>query len=668
MTSKPKPISIDHYFRYALPPLPTTLATKVQDVCVFLLKNETFGDLKKTHNSPQHSLATLFDSVVEAAQLSCPELQPNFRFIVDKAADTLPRPRPDGCFVMSDRLMDDLFRRCEASMKKDGWDAESVTSGTQRCSVNTSLYESATPLVLKRHISTVDVDDDDNVDARLIQNMSEILSVDPSRRFSLGITIEGYSLCLFLLSRETLLKTKPFNIIENHSLLIQVFLAFAFSSPENMGWDPTVTFSHEDSNGRQYNIRVDQHFYRTIRRLCDRSAENPLGRATRVWKVHDAQGKVHVLKDLWLKNDHSEEHEVYEKIVEDVVRSASPDDKAQAKKAVVDRLLTPLNHCRVKADDTKSSGSNSVCVPAHVESKIRQLFSSDNAELWNFHQRKNKDMTPCSLKYHYRIVFQEYATTLLDERNLANTLHAIKGILIALYLIHSAGWIHRDVSGGNLYYYKDRDAGLLGDLEYAKRADEESKQTARVGTPTFMALEAIVGSYLFQRAPVRPPALTTPPDLFSMLNNEWCPPQPISPVKKYSPFARNALHDLESVWWVLVWVLLHNDDAVCPSQDNSARQTLINHAFPKHVNSLTRVSFFKTPDFKNALPSSFSPAVSVVDKFSNMLYAAYERLEEHYPKIEPLIQPLVHLSCIQLFDARLRQSISDVELVFLNIQ
>ncbi|KAJ3726036.1 hypothetical protein C8R42DRAFT_659773 [Lentinula raphanica] len=546
MTSKPKPISIDHYFRYALPPLPTALATKV-----FLLKNdtETFqGDAKKkkthNHNSPAQlslsDLSTLYDSVVEAAQRQlscpCPELQPNFRFVVDlkaAAVDTLSRPRPDGCFVMSDRVMDDLIRRCEASMKKDGWDAESVTSGTQRSSLNqnTSLYASATPLVLKRHIPTVDVDDDDNdddVDTRLIQNMSEILSVDPSRRFSLGITIEGYSLCLFILSRQTLLKTKPFNIIENHSLLIQVFLAFAFSSPENMGWDPTVTFSHEDSNGRQYNIRVDQHVYRTIRPLCDRSAENTLGRATRVWKVHDARGKVHVLKDLWLKNDLPAEHEIYEKMVEDVVRSASPDDKAQAKKAVVDRLLTPLNHCRVKADDTKSS---------------------DNAELWNFHQRKNEDMTPCSLKYHYRIVFQEYATTLLDERNLANTLHAIKDILIALYLIHSAGWVHRDVSGGNLYYYKDRDAGLLGDLEYAKRTDEESNQTARVGTPTFMALEAIVGRYMFQRASVGPPALTTPPDLFSMINNEWCSPRPmISPVNDfYPPFARNALHDLESV-------------------------------------------------------------------------------------------------------------------------
>ncbi|KAJ3718230.1 hypothetical protein C8R42DRAFT_550433, partial [Lentinula raphanica] len=74
-------------------------------------------------------------------------------------------------------------------------------------------------------------------------------------------------------------------------------------------------------------------------------------------------------------------------------------------------------------------------------------------------------------KYHYRIVFQEYATTLYDERNLGNVLHAMSGILIALHYIHSAGWVHRDISGGNLYYYKHRNVGLLGDLEYAKRID-----------------------------------------------------------------------------------------------------------------------------------------------------------------------------------------------------
>ena len=33
--------------------------------------------------------------------------------------------------------------------------------------------------------------------------------------------------------------------------------------------------------------------------------------------------------------------------------------------------------------------------------------------------------------------------------------------------IHGSGWVHRDISTGNLFLYNGR--GLIGDLEYAKR-------------------------------------------------------------------------------------------------------------------------------------------------------------------------------------------------------
>ena len=38
---------------------------------------------------------------------------------------------------------------------------------------------------------------------------------------------------------------------------------------------------------------------------------------------------------------------------------------------------------------------------------------------------------------------------------------------VALKWIHGAGWVHRDLSIGNLYLYQGR--GLIGDFEYAKR-------------------------------------------------------------------------------------------------------------------------------------------------------------------------------------------------------
>ena len=40
--------------------------------------------------------------------------------------------------------------------------------------------------------------------------------------------------------------------------------------------------------------------------------------------------------------------------------------------------------------------------------------------------------------------------------------------------MHKAGWVHRDLSAGNLYLYTDpvsgEKRGLVGDFEFAKRA------------------------------------------------------------------------------------------------------------------------------------------------------------------------------------------------------
>ena len=48
--------------------------------------------------------------------------------------------------------------------------------------------------------------------------------------------------------------------------------------------------------------------------------------------------------------------------------------------------------------------------------------------------------------------------------------------LVALQWIHGAGWVHRDLSVGNLYLYKGR--GLIGDFEYAKRKNADVNDEA----------------------------------------------------------------------------------------------------------------------------------------------------------------------------------------------
>ncbi|OCB90762.1 hypothetical protein A7U60_g2006 [Sanghuangporus baumii] len=63
----------------------------------------------------------------------------------------------------------------------------------------------------------------------------------------------------------------------------------------------------------------------------------------------------------------------------------------------------------------------------------------------------------------------------------------------ALKFIHGAGWVHRDLSVGNLYLYEGR--GLIGDLEYAMQKNYDVEHELLTGTPHFMAVEAAVRHY-----------------------------------------------------------------------------------------------------------------------------------------------------------------------------
>ena len=43
--------------------------------------------------------------------------------------------------------------------------------------------------------------------------------------------------------------------------------------------------------------------------------------------------------------------------------------------------------------------------------------------------------------------------------------------------MHDYNWVHRDINVENIFVYKGR--GLLGDLEYAKRVDDDSDHLFR---------------------------------------------------------------------------------------------------------------------------------------------------------------------------------------------
>ncbi|QRV98937.1 kinase domain protein [Ceratobasidium sp. AG-Ba] len=168
-------------------------------------------------------------------------------------------------------------------------------------------------------------------------------------------------------------------------------------------------------------------------------------------------------------------------------------------------------------------------------------------------------------RQHYRIIFEEIGTPIHYLRNYKDIITAIKGASEGLHAIHLTGHVHRDVSSGNILLVKqmkgEGDLGKIIDLEYVKVLEKESNlRDVKMGTYEFMATE--VAEIAYMHAP--------PENTFLR-----APKEPILP-----PFCQNQFHDLESVWWVCMWMVLRTFGPL----DTSTRQFLddYRHVFDNH--------------------------------------------------------------------------------------
>ncbi|KAJ3985486.1 hypothetical protein F5890DRAFT_1409428 [Lentinula detonsa] len=461
--------------------------------------------------------------------------------------------------------------------------------------------------------------------AKLVYDMEQILALDPCRRFTFGTTVENRTTRLWFLSRATLLRTEPFDFIKERRQLVIIFLCLAFSSLDRMGWDPTIAFSHLDKDGRrQYHIKIENQSYMTVDVLSDSAADSPLGRATRVWKVKDSSDKIRVLKDVWLECDRLEEHKIREAILAD---AKALNEREEHTLSAIETQSVAMS--MPTDQDAASQSDTAVGLDQHSHQET-QRHHPRRTILESVSAQEQASSHP---RYHYRIVFEQCATTIHDERSLANVFRAIVEVVKALYVLHSAGWVHRDLSGGNVYWFNDEDTGLIGDFEYATRMMDRGRHNVRTGTPFFMAAETLVNAYLFTSANRKlkdKSQISIDFDLVKKKNvsKTWV-------VAPAVPFAYNPLHDLESVWWIIVYVLFFNDDVSVSSSDPTHRQRKMQELFHGRLDVNDRQVFLRDfnrlPDAQCYLSPSFGPALAILTELADVLTTAYANSEKTYP-------------------------------------
>jgi hypothetical protein len=272
---------------------------------------------------------------------------------------------------------------------------------------------------------------------------------------------------------------------------------------KELGCNPTVE-RIRDGEVFQYNFTIGDAVFTTTRELATYGADSMVGRGTRVYEATDAEGKKVSVKDSWREAGRQSEGEILKNILASCEEKLQPDELANAKRHFVGVRL-----CQdVAIDDTRDetpmvAGEHNrtwMCIDLNPILSTKPHLSStgnvpDSGRL-SATQLGNiaRNGTGIPRRVHTRIIFHDVGVVLKDVTPLADILSCLSGALkgeqttvtllssvahstLALYYMHKAGWVHRNLSVGNAIWVGG--IGKLVDFEYAKKIDSDTSQDVR---------------------------------------------------------------------------------------------------------------------------------------------------------------------------------------------
>ncbi|PPQ90042.1 hypothetical protein CVT25_006359 [Psilocybe cyanescens] len=433
----------------------------------------------------------------------------------------------------------------------------------------------------------------------------QIMNDDIRRMFTFGITIESDEVTLWYHSRSHSAASERFSFIQNPKLLIKVLTAFLFATDEELGYDPMVT---REKDGL-YTFKIPDpvltdHFqrFRTVETLSEYRSNNITGRMARVYQVTklddngEAIGGPLVLKDVWLDNSAKTEREIQNAIFDDIERFWQTPTKIEElrqlqeehKQLVKDKgyrqyfLAIVLDHSGTTTTHYPAAAVIEKGILLELDLKeaspttgtgVKSTFSGSRSRNENTHPVESRDFTvpvaprTFGIKKHYRVVFQEVCKTVGTLGTLGEVVNVLHQALTPLQLLLCAGWVHRDISSGNIMAYRSDLDNIqepwqvkLADLEYAKKFpppnDYEASADPKTGTPYFMPLEVMLKRYL--NSTDMKEDMQADRQRVSAVQEARAARARATAVSKLGSsriVVHNFQHDLESLWWILLWTV-----------------------------------------------------------------------------------------------------------------
>ncbi|GJE96418.1 hypothetical protein PsYK624_126150 [Phanerochaete sordida] len=523
---------------------------------------------------------------------------------------------------------------------------------------------------------------------KVLWSMNVVMREDPCRRSAYGITIENRTTRLWFCDRTRIVCSQKFNFCEEPEHLVSFFLTAMYSDETSLGWDPTIkrviTKGPKGKPEYQYDITVHQVgdggvpeevVYRTEELLSQLAADGILGRGTRVWTARrvGADGKTFgdlvVIKDYWVDSDRRREGTIVT-----TLRDEAEGIKEETQRMMLkNHVPTVVGHGDVRIhgspDETKAFRDIHVkkCVTIDLVSALIPLREStdkgtgSHISIASFVKRPVKRIHVLDPKTHYRIVFKERGHALHEEKSLKVAFTVIRDVVCCLCAIHLLGWVHRDISTGNILVCgaPGKERGLLTDFEYAKRCDDvDPVHQLRTGTEYFMSIEADMHTYRYRPREVNPvSAVEVSIGLGRIRAGLKQPPRRETRKDEHRslPFRYHPLNDYESLFWVSLYMVA--DRVVVghvpgPNESAKAQYAVARLLFYDRAWRTQLIEVERPDTALNLLASLHKDVVPVADlllELKEKIYATYLIVEKD-PTTHPDPQKSVSLVVEPLFE------------------
>ncbi|TRM63861.1 hypothetical protein BD626DRAFT_568479 [Schizophyllum amplum] len=527
-----------------------------------------------------------------------------------------------------------------------------------------------------------------NTSQNVLWNMNHTMRIDARRRNVLAMSYSDTEVRLWHCDRSVVVVSAAFHLNIDASIIIDVYSRLIFAALVDLGYDPTIELrwswpprstatTGKLKRKRYYRILVSGVAYITVGSIADQGTDHGFGRCTRVWRAYkegESKQRFYAIKDCWPEAGSTLEFDIYCELMT-AIRAFDWKEQCNPPPAKRRHLR---NYDSPKLVDPRPSLTPDertkffVTILAGEKLKIDQSGTVDNTQesgvarcsippggptltgvVGNEHltdypvQRYGLLRGAISAREHHRSVMEE-GTPLKNFVEAKRIFEIVTDVAYALFVMHSVGKVYRDISHNNIL--EQHGQGVLVDLEHVVSQSALDPNCMRVGTADFVAVEVVAGDHLADSDDDRYDNLY---DAFSD-ESDSDGDDSAAPIARDDPppWKYRDVHDLESVWWLALWLLFcHTTDLEVPeTYDPKAQERQYSLTFPHYYfsNSQDRTKFLEYGVVLTRKLELLPPAWKTA--MGRQLYAIRGALMQIYKKtpvgpISPVIWYMVHNMC-----------------------